>query len=144
MGEQRSPRVSMEEQVRLINECRRSGMTDADWCRSQGISPSTFYNWVSRCRSREAAKIPAPSYGHSDIPAEKQEVVPVNLVPDISESVAAATTPLSKNKNLDNPDKLIQTCAIEVKMQDYSVRVNNDADPVLLARTLQILRELSC
>ena len=39
MARQRSPRVPMEEQVRLINECRRSGMTDADWCRENDIEP---------------------------------------------------------------------------------------------------------
>ena len=27
----RKARVPMAEQIRLINECRRSGMTDADW-----------------------------------------------------------------------------------------------------------------
>ena len=26
----------------LINECRYSGMTDADWCRENDISVSTF------------------------------------------------------------------------------------------------------
>ena len=29
----RKARVPMSEQIRLINECRQSGMTDADWCR---------------------------------------------------------------------------------------------------------------
>ena len=28
----------------LINECRQSGMTDADWCRENDIAVSTFYN----------------------------------------------------------------------------------------------------
>ncbi len=46
----RKARVPMAEQIRLINECRQSGMTDADWCRENGIAISTFYNWVSRCR----------------------------------------------------------------------------------------------
>ena len=43
----RKVRVPMAEQIRLINECRQSGMTDADWCRENGIAVSTFYNWVS-------------------------------------------------------------------------------------------------
>ena len=33
----RKPRVSMVEQIRLINECRQSGMTDVDWCRENDI-----------------------------------------------------------------------------------------------------------
>ena len=33
MAGTRKARVPMAEQIRLINECRQSGMTDADWCR---------------------------------------------------------------------------------------------------------------
>ena len=33
MAGTRKTRVPMVEQIRLINECRQSGMTDADWCR---------------------------------------------------------------------------------------------------------------
>ncbi len=50
----RKARVPMAEQIRLINECRQSGMTDADWCRENDIAVSTFYNWVSRCRKAAA------------------------------------------------------------------------------------------
>ena len=34
----RKARVPMAEQIRLINECRQSGMTDADWCRENDIA----------------------------------------------------------------------------------------------------------
>ena len=47
MAGTRKTRVPMVEQIRLINECRQSGMTDADWCRENDIAVSTFYNWVS-------------------------------------------------------------------------------------------------
>ena len=38
----RRKNVPMKEQINLINECRKSGLTDADWCRENGIAPSTF------------------------------------------------------------------------------------------------------
>ena len=41
MGGTRKARVPMSEQIRLINECRQSGMTDADWCRENDIAVST-------------------------------------------------------------------------------------------------------
>ena len=63
MAGTRKARVPMAEQIRLINECRQSGMTDADWCRENGIAVSTFYNWVSRCRKVAADQIPAANYG---------------------------------------------------------------------------------
>lgn len=59
MAGTRKARVPMAEQLRLINECRQSGMTDADWCRENDIAVSTFYNWVSRCRKAAADQIPA-------------------------------------------------------------------------------------
>ena len=78
----RKARVPMAEQIRLINECRQSGMTDADWCRENDIAVSTFYNWVSRCRKAAADQIPAPNYGHCEIPRSKQDVVPIDIVSD--------------------------------------------------------------
>ena len=68
MAGTRKARVPMAEQIRLINECRQSGMTDADWCRENGIAVSTFYNWVSRCRKAAADQIPAANYGHLEVP----------------------------------------------------------------------------
>ena len=138
MDRQRSPRVPMEEQVRLINECRKSGMTDADWCRAHGIVPSTFYNWIKRCRKLEAAKIPVPTYGHSVTPAPKQDVVSVNIVPDVPESMMTNPKESSVSTNLDN------SYVLEVTVRDFSVRIHNGADPMLLAQTLQILKGLSC
>ena len=56
----RKARVPMAGQLRLINECRQSGMTDADWCRENGIAVSTFYNWVRRCRKAAADPLQTP------------------------------------------------------------------------------------
>ena len=43
-------RVSHEEQLKLIMECRSSGLSDYQWCEMKGICPGTFYNWVSKLR----------------------------------------------------------------------------------------------
>ena len=78
MAGTRKARVPMAEQIRLINECRQSGMTDADWCRENDIAVSTFYNWVSRCRKVAADQIPAANYGHLEVPRPKQDVVSID------------------------------------------------------------------
>ena len=57
MANTRKSRVPKEEQLKLINECRTSGMTDIDWCREHGIAVSTFYYWVKQLR-KEADQIP--------------------------------------------------------------------------------------
>ena len=38
MAGTRKARVPMAEQIRIINACRKSGMTDADWCRENDIA----------------------------------------------------------------------------------------------------------
>lgn len=136
MAGTRKTRVPMLEQIRLINECRQSGMTDADWCRENDIAVSTFYNWVSRCRKTAADQILAANYGHLEVPRPKQDVVPIDIVPDHIPEQHTASQML--NSNLDNPH------TIEVSMKDITVRISNDADPVLLTRTFRMLQEFSC
>ena len=77
----RKARVPMveQEQIRLINECRQSGMTDADWCRENDIAVNTFYNWVSRCRKVAADQILAVNYGHFEVSRLKQDVIPIDF-----------------------------------------------------------------
>ena len=132
----RKARVPMAEQIRLINECRKSGMTDADWCRENDIAVSTFYNWVSRCRKAAADQIPAPNYGHLEAPRPKQDVVPIGIVP--AQLPEQHTASQMKQMYLDNSH------TIEVTMKDVTVRISNDADPILLTRTLRLIRETSC
>ena len=117
----RKARVPMAEQIRLINECRQNGMTDADRCRENDIAVSTFYNWVSRCRKAAADQIPAATYGHPEAPCPEQH----------------AASQMQK-PYLDNSH------TIEVAMKDITVRISNDADPVLLTRAFRLLQELSC
>ena len=60
MANTRKSRVPKEKQLKLINECRTSGMTDTDWCCEHGIAVSTFYYWAKQLR-KEAAQIPTVS-----------------------------------------------------------------------------------
>ena len=136
MAGTRRARVPMAEQIRLINECRQSGMTDADWCRENDIAVSTFYNWVSRCRKAAADQIPPPNYGHLEVPRPKQDVVPIDIVS--AHLLEQHTASQMHQTDLDNSH------TIEVAMKDITVRISNDADPILPTRTFRLLQELSC
>ena len=59
MADKRAPGRSLDEWMKLVTECRQSGLTDAAWCTELGISPSSFYNAVTRLRKR-ACQIPDP------------------------------------------------------------------------------------
>ena len=50
--------VRKPEQIKLIMECRQSGLSDYQWCRKQGINPGTFYNWVSKLRKAGYLRLP--------------------------------------------------------------------------------------
>ena len=136
MTSARKVRVPMGEQIRIINECRQSGMTDADWCRENDISVSAFYNWVSRCRKAAADQIPPPNYGHCEIPRSKQDVVPIDIVSDHLPEQHTAS-----QMHQTNPDN---SHTIEVSMNDVIILISNDANPALLTRILRLIRETSC
>ena len=46
----RAKPIPMEEQYKLVLECRQSGLSDYHWCLEHDIKPGTFYNWVKRLR----------------------------------------------------------------------------------------------
>ena len=77
-------------------------------------------------------QIPAANYGHPEVPRPKQDVVPIDIMPDhISEQHTASQMP---NSHADNSH------AIEVTMKDITIRISNDADPVLLTKTFDLLQ----
>ena len=79
---------------------------------------------------RKRLWILAANYGHLEVPRPKQDVVPIDIVPDHIPEQHTASQML--NSNLDNPH------TIEVSMKDITVRISNDADPVLLTRTFRM------
>lgn len=140
MSATRKPRVPMSEQIKLINECRKSGLTDADWCRDHQIAPSTFYNWISRCRKAACAdQIAEPRYGHSDLPRAKQDVVPVTVISDVHADYRPDPNRLPvAEQHLDNSH------TIEVVWNDITIRLTNQANPVLVEQMLRTFREALC
>ena len=53
-----APRVPVEEQYRLIMECRKRGLSDYQWCLNNDINPGIFYNWV-KCLRKNGCGSPA-------------------------------------------------------------------------------------
>lgn len=124
MSVTRKTRVPLQEQIRLINEYRQSGLTDTDWCRENGIAVSTFYNWVSRCRKAAADQILPPNYGHLENPRPRQDVVSIDLVPDSFPEQHASSQ--MQEPYLDNSH------TIEIAVKNIIIRIRNGAEPTLL------------
>ena len=124
----RSPRVPAEEQYRLIMECRKSGLPDHQWCLNNDINPGTFYNWVSRLRKSNSVDIPDKNPVSAYVPTD-QEVVKIEM-----NSLSASNA----------IDKSTDVSVMELVTGNTGLRIPNGTDPMLLAKTIRILTELSC
>ena len=128
------PYRSKEEWFSLIQQCRKSGMTDAEWCLSNGISRNSFYNAIKRLRKCSYA-IPARSPRDIyDLTSSKQDVVKVDIVSD---------DPLPGEMIPQVPPHIDNSHMIEITFGDIHIALSNGADPVLVSKTISLLRSYS-
>ena len=138
MSDKRAPRRSLDDWMELVTECRQSGLTDAAWCEAQGISPSCFYNAVSRLRKR-ACQIPDPIGKAStlDLTSHKQDVVQIAIEPELSPAELFQDE-RSSSMYLDN------SYTIEIETNGILSRMSNSVQPSLLNLLLNALRNPVC
>ena len=122
-----------DEWFALIQEARKSGMTDAQWCLANGISRDAFNKAISRLRKCSYA-IPPKSHDAYDLTVSRPDVVRVDIIPDVHPS--KETVPQTE-LHLDNSHM------IEISFGDVHISLSNDADPVLVSKTLSLLRSYS-
>ena len=138
MADKRAPGRSLDEWMKLVTECRQSGLTDAAWCTEHWISPSSFYNAVTRLRKR-ACQIPDPvgKANTLDFTFHKQDVVQIAIEPEnsLEEPLPHAGT---GSMYLDNSH------TIEIEAKGLLIRMNNNVQPVLLKVLMNALKESLC
>ena len=132
MSKKRAPGRSLEEWMELVTECRQSGLTDAAWCNEHGISPSCFYNAVTRLR-KKACQIPdlVGKASTLDLTSHKQDVVQIAIEP---ESSPAGLIP-------DNAMHLDNSHTIEIEADGLLIRMSNEIKPLLLKMLMDTLKE---
>lgn len=128
--------VRKPEQIKLITECRQSGLSDYQWCRKQGIHPGTFYNWVSKLR-KAGYTIPDSENKSSALPAS-QEVVRLDL------AAHEAPAPVMAGQNVILPAlSAVSGVAVEMECGNIRVRIFNGADPAVVQKTLHCIGGMS-
>lgn len=113
-------------------------MTDTAWCNEHGISPSCFYNAVTRLR-KKACQIPDP-VGKASIPdltSHKQDVVQIAIEPESSPAELLLDNGVS-SMHLDNSH------TIEIETKGLLIRMSNEIKPVLLKVLMDVLKEPLC
>lgn len=124
-------RVCKEDQVRLIMECRQSGLSDYQWCEKNGVYPGTFYNWVRKLRKR-GYTFP-DSEARSNAFSARQDVVKVDVVscqepaPVIEQTVSLSTVSGTP------------TVVAELLIGDITLRLFHDADEQLIQSVLRCI-----
>ena len=136
----RAQRKTREEQYQLILECRNSGLSDYNWCTEHDINPGTFYNWVKRLRKTGVYDIPAPAGIATYAPTPKQDIVKVELMDDVEESVVQlhkSVPPAAPG--LIDPQSF--QASLELVIEGSSLKISNQVDPELLAQVIFLIRK---
>ena len=129
------------EQIRLIRECRQSGMTIADWCRMKGIRVDTFYSWNFRMKKKglidSAATIPQPFFQGPVRP----DIVKINhlspeLIPRTEQYDPAAPIGTAICEPVISSAILP---VMEVAVGNVVLKVTNQINPQLLAEMIRLL-----
>ena len=134
MARYQSPSRSDEEWFKIINECRRSGLSDSQWCKQQDIRESTFFCAVSRLR-KKAYAIPNRDKSIDILPDSlpKQEVVRIDIEPEPLQPSKPEPLQVMPATYLDNSH------TIEIDVHGINIRVFNSVDRELLKTVLSAL-----
>ena len=134
-------RVSADQQLQLIMECRNSGLFDYQWCKEHGIHPGTFYNWVSRLRRKACCEIPEAISKAVPSPTPAQEVVRLN----VHSKAANPERMLLCQSAPANPTCIADISAsIEISLGNATIRIANGTDLAILDRILSLVKGTGC
>lgn len=126
-------RVCKEDQIKLIMECRRSGLSDYQWCEKKGIHPGNFYNWVSKLR-KNGYTFP-DNEAKTNASPNIQELVKVDLIP-YEHSDPSQVVEQNASHPLLSPEPAV---AAELVVGEITLRLFNGADERLIQSTLQCI-----
>ena len=127
--------VCKDEQIKLIIECRQSGLTDYEWCNQHGINPGTFYNWVKRLKKSEDRSFPHSCTKVPSLP--KQEVVKLDLSP--LERPTSIINDQYNNSTVMKYAESMQEPVMQINVSGFSITIPNGTDPRLLETAIKTL-----
>ena len=125
---------TLDEWYALVQECRRSGFTDAQWCLANDVNLNTFHCAIKRLRKCSYAIPLRRSPNIHDLTVSRQDVVRVDIVPDVD--LPKEVIPVAE-QHIDNSHM------IEITFGDIHISLCNGADPALVSKTLSFLRSCS-
>ena len=133
-----TPIATVEERLRIIKECRQSGLTANEWCRRHGLRWNTYHTWVTRLRKKglleTAATVPTVVIHEPDLP----DIVKIDLAGRKgNSSVGPASTGIWQETEETLP--IGMNAVMEIDLGQIQIRATNQANPMLLA---EIIRQI--
>lgn len=127
-------RLDYDKIYELVMQCRKSGLSDRQWCLDNDIVPSTFYYWVRRLRQHVCYDLPETEYSGRNVSAtERQDVVCVNIQLDpVRETAGIPAVSIPEAAN------------IFLQYGGVSIALSKNFEKQTLKRVLLTLRETVC
>ena len=114
--------VKIQYWLRVIHECRASGLTNQAWCEQNGISLKNYYYWIAKIRKLAIEDLPRKQYGDPQILPCKPEPA------ETKDSVFEEVHPTG------SPDAVIH-------VKDISLEVFEHTSDPLLRRLMKAVQE---
>ena len=129
----RAARKTAEEQYQMVLECRRSGLTDCDWCRENGVNLETFYTWIRRLKKKGGFSVPPAS--KQQVPSTpSHDIARIDILPDEEPHGQFA----DKN-TFNSPMVQSRNSSIEIEVHGATFRFSGPVDPALYEKTLLMI-----
>lgn len=127
-------RLDYDKIYELVMQCRKSGLSDRQWCLDNDIVLSTFYYWVRRLRQHACYDLPETKCSGRNVSAtERQDVVCVNIQPDPVRETAGIPAV-----------SILEAANIFLQYGSVSIALSNNFEEQTLKRVLLTLRETVC
>ncbi|MEG0722135.1 MAG: IS66 family insertion sequence element accessory protein TnpB [Lachnospiraceae bacterium] len=120
--------VSERRWFNLIQQCRTSGKSDAQWMQEHEIKSPTFYYHVKQLR-KKACDIPKNSFSRQR--NDVQEIVPLFM--DEAPSIMTNNNPSASSSITGN------TAAVRLSIQGITVEITNSATQEVIKNTISAL-----
>lgn len=129
--------VRRDEQIKLIMECRQSGLTDFEWCRQHNINAGTFYNWVKRLKHTEGITFPRGAKADGTL-TYRQEVVKLDVL-QTPAPLPGTNDQYNNSVAMNGQLAEVPARSMKLNLSFGSIEIPNGTDPSLLEATLRIL-----
>lgn len=128
-------RRTREEQEQLVNECRASGKPAKAWCKSRGISYSTYMGWQNLIKQGNIPK---------DESSVRREVEPARECAQPEPPVVWAALDTKTDDVSEGQSRKPAECCISLSRGGWSISVGDRFDAGLLAEVMRVVDRVCC